>query len=286
MKYLGIYHWPCQDGLGAAWAFSKYMVENSYDFELCKGTYGSAHEEVFTKLKKNMIVYFLDFTFKRDKLIELASKVKKVIVIDHHISAYETLTNLPENVEFNFVNEHSGAYLTWAHFYKDVEVPLFLRYIEDYDIWANKLNGTHEFFAWFTARSPQTIQEFNNLIADFPETIDDFLESKPYRHGQTVMQYRQTLINYMLETPIFDELCGVKFVKFNSPYVQLNTYLGNQACAKFNMPAWTWYESVRDGKTVIINSLRSNGVGVDVSLIARQMGGGGHKEAAGFTGTK
>lgn len=280
MKHIAIYHSPCQDGLTAAWVFNKYMTEAAYDCRVVPGTYGS--ENVYGDLTKNDIVYFLDYTLPRAQMLEVAKKVSKVIVIDHHISAQKALIDMPSNVELHFDIGRSGAVLAWQHFYPGIDVPSFLLYIEDYDIWANKLVGTHEFFAWFTARNPRTIIELNNLIADFPETVDAFLDSRQYRHGTTVMQYRQILIDFILEKPVFVTLDGVEMVKFNCPLVQINAYVGKQAVAKYGKPSWIWSEVGENGKIVVRHALRSDDSLADVSLIAVKHGGGGHRNAAGF----
>lgn len=279
MKHIALFHSPCQDGLSSAWTFDKYMTEQALEYQLIPASYGAKNEVI---VDKDTILYFLDFTFKRDRLIELANQVSQVIVIDHHKSAELDLVDLPSNVELHFDMTHSGAVLTWNYFYPGIKVPQFLRYIEDYDIWANKLTGTHEFFAWYTARNPETIQELDNLIADFPKSVKGFLASRQYRHGQVVMQYRQVLVNSIIDNPQFVTLENIEFVKFNSSIIQINSYLGNQAVAKYHKPAWVWFESIKDGKLVTFNSLRSTNELPDVSEIAVKMGGGGHRCAAGW----
>lgn len=52
-------------------------------------------------------------------------------MIDHHKTAHEDLAGLPF-AEFDL--EHSGAYLTWRHFFGE-PVPKFIRYLEERDLW-------------------------------------------------------------------------------------------------------------------------------------------------------
>lgn len=285
-RHVAIYHSPCQDGISAAWVFSKHMTEAANEFITIPGVYGNSLESFLdADSKENDIVYFLDFTVKRDAMIALSKLVNKIIIIDHHKSAQADLINLPANIEVNFDMNRCGSALTWLYFYPEIQIPQFLLYIEDYDLWANKLVGTHEFYAWFTTRNPQTTIELGNLIADFPETIEAFLESRQYRHGQTVMQYRQILVDFILDKPIFTTLNGIEVVKFNSPLVQINSYVGMQAVAKYGRPCWIWSEIGENGQIIIKNALRSNDDLPDVSEIAVKYGGGGHRNAAGFTGT-
>ena len=284
-RHVAIYHSPCQDGVSAAWVFSKHMTEAALDFITVPGVYGSALDLFLEDgSKKNDIIYFLDYTIKRNDMIELSKQVKKIIIIDHHKSAQADLVDLPSNIEVLFDMNRCGSALTWLYFYPEIQVPQFLLYIEDYDLWTNKLVGTHEFYAWYTTRNPQTTIELGNLIADFPETTEAFLESRQYRHGQTVMQYRQILVDFILEKPIHTTLDGVEFVKFNSPFIQINSYVGMQAVAKYGKPCWIWSETGENEKVVVRNALRSNDDLPDVSEIAVKHGGGGHKNAAGFTG--
>jgi uncharacterized protein len=68
-----------------------------------------------------------------------------VTIIDHHKSAIEDLTGLEtqyDNYFKDFDLEHSGAMLTWLHFFPDVTPPRLIQHIEDRDLWRFKFKDT------------------------------------------------------------------------------------------------------------------------------------------------
>ena len=61
-----------------------------------------------------------------------------LIVIDHHLTAKEALQKIPDANKI-FDMRQSGATLAWNYFHPRHEIPMFLRYVEDRDLWRNAL---------------------------------------------------------------------------------------------------------------------------------------------------
>ena len=97
-----LYHADCMDGYGAAWAVWKALGESAR-YKAVR------HHEPLPKLPDNIELYIVDFCYPIDVLISTAQQVKKIVVLDHHISAqkdYETYIShsvIPHNLEVNFV---------------------------------------------------------------------------------------------------------------------------------------------------------------------------------------
>src|SRR6185369_16472925 len=132
---LCIYHGNCADGFGAAWAVRKALGE--IDFHA--GVYQEDPPDVAGK-----DVVMVDFSYKRPVLLEMAKNAKSILIIDHHKTAAEDLVNLPANVITKFDMNHSGAVLTWKHFFPDQEPPILLLHIEDRDLWRFALQNTRQ----------------------------------------------------------------------------------------------------------------------------------------------
>ena len=84
MKTLCIYHGNCADGFGAAWAVRKALGAENVDFHA--GVYQSPPPDVTDR-----DVIMVDFSYKRDVVAEMAEKARRVLILDHHKSAFEDL---------------------------------------------------------------------------------------------------------------------------------------------------------------------------------------------------
>lgn len=90
MKPLIIYHRSCPDGFGAAYsAWLRFGDEAEY----LPMQYG---EEFNPDLCKDREVYILDFSFPKDKMLEILNKCDKMVWLDHHISAQPLLKVLQD----------------------------------------------------------------------------------------------------------------------------------------------------------------------------------------------
>src|ERR1700685_2580125 len=115
MKSLCIYHGNCADGFGSAWVVRKALG----DVDFFPGVYMTPPPDVAGRE-----VVMVDFSYKRPALLEMAKTAETILVIDHHKTAAEDLASLPvPNIDAVFDMEHSGAMLTWAHYFPDQEPP-------------------------------------------------------------------------------------------------------------------------------------------------------------------
>ena len=132
---LCIYHGNCADGFGAAWVVRKALGE--IDFH--PGKYQEPPPDVTGK-----DVVMVDFSYKRPVLLEMAEKANSILILDHHKTSAEDLVDLPANVIAKFDMNHSGAMLTWEHFFPGQEPPPLLLHIEDRDLWRFALQNTRQ----------------------------------------------------------------------------------------------------------------------------------------------
>ena len=74
------------------------------------------HGDPIPQVDDDARVYILDFSFDRRRMVELQSKhgQDNVILLDHHITAQQELSELP-NCHFDL--SKSGAVLSWEHFH-------------------------------------------------------------------------------------------------------------------------------------------------------------------------
>jgi len=255
------YHNNCTDGFGGAYvAWKKFKNKAEY--------LGVEHQLPPPKVKNKNII-FIDFCYPSEILKELKSQNKSILVLDHHISAKEYLKEADEYV---FDDNHSGAIIAWNYFFNKKEIPIILKYIEDFDLWKFKLKNSKEIFAALSL-FPYDFKVWDNLFKNFKK--EEF-KKEFIKKGKVILEYQNYLIQKLIlrARVVFFE--NQKVLALNSPI--LASELGNKL-ASINPPFALVWSLV--GERVIV-SLRSVG-DFDVSVLAQKYGGGGHKNAAGFS---
>jgi len=284
-KIVCLYHTPCNDGLTSAWVFDRYANRQEAWKDIPIIIKGASHEDGIGDYEqyRDANVFFIDFSIKRPKMLELAKVARFITIIDHHKTAEEGLVDLPSNVEVHFNMKKCGCVLAWDYFFKDSsteKMPAFLEYIQDTDIWTKKLPDTEEFIAWLDDYSPKTIEDIEDAIIGWTQHRKDCIKV-----GQCILSYKDGLIRSVVNYAYETTLDGVKVVKINSPFNRLNSELGMRLSKIWQLPSWVWHEAkVEDGKVIQKNSLRSLDHLADVSELASRFGGGGHRNASGFVG--
>ena len=258
MKIKLYYHGNCPDGFGSAWAFyQKYGDTIEYE----KFFYGKK-----IKPSDHDIIYFADCSISKENLEEL-NKQSKVIVIDHHKTAYENL----EGYEFLYFNiNNSGCVLSWKYLFKEKPVPQLLQYIEDRDLWKWKLKNTKEILCYLDSL------DFNffdwSKMNDIISTNEGFLKIK--ESGSDILRYQKKLVKIFSKNSDDLKLHGYNGTMVNSPFFQ-----GEIADEFKNKDFIIVYTKINSGYKCSIRTSKSD---VDVSLIAKHFGGGGHQKASGF----
>lgn len=254
-----IYHKNCSDGFGAAWA--------AYEMLGNKCTYIAMNyddKEIAYELK-NRTIAVLDFSFTEEEISKIESNNNKMIIIDHHKTALKIkdLNNVILNIN------KSGAILAWEYFHPTKDPPTFLKYIQDRDLWEWKLENSHEFSIAFQ-NVPKNFYEYSKY-KDVKEI------RKLIKTGSALRDYQKELIKSIGNKAATVNWKGVTIKLVNSPILQseIGDYLSSEETV-----ALIYYKNHETNK--IIGSLRSKG-NLDVSSIAENFGGGGHKNAAGFT---
>lgn len=310
-KPLCIYHGNCADGFTAAWAVWKRFGD---EFDYFPGVYQQSPPDV-----NNRDVLLVDFSYKRDVLKQMAQTAKSILVLDHHKSASEDLIDPPswsgnpsihrgydmstltwdkhlDNAALDeahgvpgcdiyavFDMERSGAGMAWDFFHYPLERPALVNYVEDRDLWRFKLDGSrainavvfsypYEFEAW---------DELNRFIAHAPQEAERAGQAIERKHHKDVAELVAALRSEMV-------IGGHWVPVANLPYT-LTSDAGHLMCQPYQSPQLqgeivtpnfaACYWDTPKGR---VFSLRSVG-DFDVSAIAAGYGGGGHKNASGFT---
>lgn len=263
-KPLCIYHHGCLDGFAAAWAVRKHYGDGEVEFH--PGIYGEAPADVTGR-----VVILVDFSYKRDVLLQMCAQAACVLVIDHHKSAAADLVDLPDNAVTFFDMDRSGALLAWDYFFHDKRPPKLFAHIQDRDLWQFKLDGTREITAALYSY-PMEFAVWDKIMPEI-ETLWD--------EGTAILRKHDADVDALaLGCRRIAHFRGCVAPIANVPYMYASDVAGK--LAKGHTFAATYYDDT-DGRRW---SLRSTPEGADVAQIAEAFGGGGHKHAAGFRMTR
>ena len=259
-----IYHAHCPDGFGAAWSAWKKFGDSASYLPAKRGE--GAPEGL-----ENKEVYVVDYAWSKEEMLNLQSKVKRLVVIDHHKSSEEDVKALKENI---FDTNYSGCYLTWKYFNKDVDVPEIIEYISDGDLNNFILPNADELLTYIYAKN-LTFEIFDEMFKEFSTEQGKKIAIEK---GKLLMEYRDKILKVSMESLHFIEFEGhtIPAVNVSLPMDE-RSYLVKKIYEKYPPFAMTYRYD--DGQWKC--SLRSD-LSVDVSKLAMKYGGGGHPGSAGF----
>lgn len=288
MNYV-FYHANCYDGFGSYWAAKQY----DKDVIGIPAQYGKPIDFSQYSFNFNDSVFFLDFSIPKDQYIEL-SKTTDVYILDHHESAaLDFLGDMPHLALFKktgniiltasflggkghgyvfFDMSRSGAGITWDYFNGAYRRPQMINLIEDRDLWKFKFKETEAFHAYLLSL-PMDLEAWNELNQQFSNAPDMIIEK-----GQLLLKMSSSIVDNICK-----EAHKVTFLGHEILTVNTSSHwseVGNKLLDMGSSPFALCY-TVKNN--FIMGSLRSRqSDGFDVSLIAKQLGGGGHKTASGF----
>lgn len=272
MKTVTVLYHRDADGFGAAYAaWTKFKDSANY----IGVQYGEVVPEIPEGTKD---LFILDFSYDRATCEEL-SEFYALTVLDHHKTAQAELEGLPY-AQFNM--NKSGCRQAWEYFWEDTEAPLLLQYIEDRDLWRWQLKNSEEinlFIATLTWDFDLWDYHACSNFEFFTNALNSGVAIKSFRDAQIAGDLRN--VRRMRLQVQYDDL-GATYT-YDVPVANASaniSELGNEMCKKY--PDAPFSVSYCDRLDVRSWSLRSIG-DFDVSLVAKAFGGGGHRNAAGFT---
>lgn len=274
MKTLCIYHGNCADGFGAAWTVRRHLGAENVEF--LAGHYGMTAPDVTGR-----IVIIVDFSFPLEVLQAMAQQAFAVLVLDHHKTAAEALAELPRaprhfhawtydspKLSAVFDMNRSGAGIAWDFFFPEHQRPPLINHIEDRDLWRFKLDGTREILANLFSH-PQDFEVWDELMQQPMRAAIAAGTAINRKHHKDVADLVASSKRRML-------IGGHDVPAANLPYIHASD-AGHLMAQGEKFAAC--YQDSTDHRYF---SLRSSDEGMDVGEIAKQYGGGGHRNAAGF----
>jgi oligoribonuclease NrnB/cAMP/cGMP phosphodiesterase (DHH superfamily) len=290
-----VFHYPCNDGGLCAWIVQHYCEKKKIDTPalIPMDVNRAVNIDMYVNEWRDKVVMFADVCWSAEKMHQLESNCRQLIVLDHHITNMEIIQEFP----FGRYNEHkAGCQLVWDYFFpQDPIPPLFLRHIasEDLGLYDCDTNNPHDSQA-FMINANQHL--WNAKLSDMLSYFTYLFHMKLYEYQQYLLAgqqlYRRSvhdcrqLINQRSYVATLHTPEGKKFdVLAIQIYAvgYLTNILGSLCAVESKRRGLKFAVMYMKRRRSRIYSLkfRSTKDQQDVSIIARSVGnGGGHKKAS------
>jgi len=275
----------CSDGIAAAWVCKRKFP----DAEVIGCWYQCAEEDL-PQVDADDRVFIVDFSFSADIIKRWEDLGAMITLIDHHKTAQEQLMGAIDTLSSRIIFDMAqcGAVLTWQHLFPSEPIPRFLLHIEDRDLWNFRLMYTAEIheamgkigrtFEMFDLYAQCTADEFSSAIVPL-----GMLLLKPKRQKVSEIADRCSTQRVIFGTRDWDST-DIPTV-FLSPDGSEDRYTSDvcEELYKYRYPAALFVQCITSDGTYSLRSNKNNpDGGFDVGEYARQFGGGGHRNAAGY----
>ncbi len=244
----------------------------------------------WTTIQPSETIYMVDFSLQPfEKMVKLQRLFPNLIWIDHHKSAIEAYK------DWNHTHHTHSTYLSiqgirkvgigacqlvWEYLFPNTPVPKFVKLLAEYDVWNHSDPDTLPFQYGMRLKETDPSTEegmkiWYRLIAASEFDLDSIIKD-----GRTVLKYQEQIDGRYCERFAFEtEFEGLKAIAVNKGIANSNTFKSIKGLDKYDLMITFCMIGPEKGWTVSLYTTKPD---VDVSVIAKKYGGGGHKGAAGF----
>lgn len=288
-----IYHDHCADGFGAAWAcWMRWRGSPEY----LAASYGSTPPDVSGK---NVLI--VDFSYKRDVLREMGKSAHSIIILDHHKTAQADLSDwaiddvsgefwagddpmkavrhnddhVGQPIAALFNMSHSGARMAWD-FCHENEAPNLIQLIEDRDLWRFQYDETKPFSLWLRSE-PFDFERWEMISQELADARDG---DRIMTEARAMQRFFDAKVDEIASFAKCSRIGEHEPIIVNCPPM-FASEVGHALLDKH--PTAPFAATYFDAPNARMWSLRSRDDREDVSAVASQFGGGGHRNAAGFS---
>lgn len=253
-------------------------------------------QDIDVEALKGAEVYFIDCT--PQPVSQWAPKIAAVadlFVIDHHVSAISD----PAFKEFctkgnSRVGTDAGCALAWE-FWQDAlgQMPEAVRLLSDYDAWNNKDKTYWEERVMpfqYGMKAFRTNPKDEDAVEVWGPLLNDKLKNSPLilaviERGETIYDWERTRLAKSAKPNAFEaEVFGKRAIVLNTCTKASQAFEAVFNPEKHDVMVAFTVVARKDGRGLEYNvSFYATRPDVDCSMLAKRLGGGGHKGAAGCT---
>lgn len=274
-----ITHGSCPDGFMSATIVRKWLISQKVNIDkviFMNAYYGTDYSYLPEQLKDKYVL-ICDFSFSEKITNEMIiSTNNNLLILDHHKTAQSNLINIPkEYVVFDM--NHSGAFITYTYLFGFVNIPNGVLYIEDNDLWFNKMTNTKEITAYISTLK-YTFDEYEKLFAN------SYMINTVIPLGKGMVLLNNSYVKQIIKNSY------VSFIELNKKYYFvalinsqiLRNELGSNLLTYHNNVNFSAVYTHNMIKQHTIFSARSSNDKTDTTEISKIFNGGGHRNASGF----
>jgi oligoribonuclease NrnB/cAMP/cGMP phosphodiesterase (DHH superfamily) len=252
-------------------------------------------EDILKKLKlkkinlknySHLIITDLSFSFEIMNFFYKKFK-ENLIWIDHHKRITDELEKefFKQKIKITGIRDfkHAACFLVWKFFKKDA--PDFVKYVQDMDLWTFKLENSKEFIAGLdTFKGPYTKKNINFILKFIDIDYFNKQKQKIIERGKIIQEHQIKHVKEQLFSGKIIDFFGNKAFVVNSIFIPgvFAEVIFKEKKYKSAEILIIWYKDHNTNKFKFSLRRRENSK-VDLSLIAKRLGGGGHPAASGFT---
>jgi oligoribonuclease NrnB/cAMP/cGMP phosphodiesterase (DHH superfamily) len=241
------------------------LIESDYDATLIPW-------EVVAQAEKVIVV---DFSFPVDEMVKLAEG-REFIWIDHHKSAMAEFDGIADNWPGIRDISEAACVLTWKYFFPERPIPKAIVLLGDRDIWrwAEKETGPFNESLYNQDHDADNAAFWKPLLENDQPTLEKMIEE-----GAWLRKINLRKVDRMMAARSFE----IRFDGHSALAVNTN---GNGDIGAYGRKrgyeiVYCYVDQMQNG--VLTTNVTLFSSKVDVSVIARRYGGGGHAGAAGFS---
>ena len=265
------FHHTDPDGRGAG-AVVRYALGK--DVLLIESDYGKVSIP-WEKVEQAERIIVTDFSFPKEDMLRMA-RGREFIWIDHHKSAMLELEQVSKDWSGLQDVSESACVLAWKYFFPDRKVPRAIVLIGDRDVWRWAEEDTGPFNESIYNRDYHAENDalWEPLLED-----DETVLNQIIKEGEWLREIAlRNVDNLMAERSFEAKFEGYNTLAVNAP---VNGDIGNYGRSRGYDIVYSYIDEPQDNGLTTVVTLYSDKV--DVSVIAKKYGGGGHAGAAGFS---
>lgn len=227
-------------------------------------------------IKTGEEVFVVDFCFDKETMDRLNKKAS-LVWIDHHKTSIEDCDGL--GIAGLRTVGRAACELVWEWFYYSIHnraLPEAIRYLGRHDVWDHSDPNTMPFqygIRAYTNTLPGS-DIWPGILHSFrPGKIDDILEL-----GKTILAYQENQDSMIAKAMSYEAMFhGYRAIVLNRPFANSQAFKAVYDPDKHDIMILF---GIKNGE--VKYTLFCDKPDIDVSAIAKQYDGGGHKGAAGF----
>jgi hypothetical protein len=272
-------------------AIARYYYETVENKEVKMWPFDYGEQFPFEEINDGEDVVMLDITTNPYEVMLEINDRYNLFVIDHHKSFIDS--GIAEKIkEGIFISGEAACQLTWKYYFPRHDMPEMIKLLGDYDVWKNEDKDY-----WFGEIMP--VQMGVRMSPTDPSDKDGITFWSYYFDKSLATDTEEASLflgevkysgNIILAYQVSEDMKDVNLYSFDATFNGLKAI-----CMNCTRPSSQKFQSVWDNEKYDIMvawasikgeyytvSLYTDKDGVDVSKIAREYGGGGHVQAAGF----